>query len=242
MAKKTARNELTKDEKLALCQERISYRFKNRDLLIAALTHASGASSRLMSNERLEFLGDSILGWIICDRLFHCYEDFLEGDLTKVKSVVVSRRVCAKISRLLGLEDCLIIGRGMITSDGLPRSLLSDVFESIVAAIYLDGGGVAAQTFVLRCMESEIALAADGQSGNYKSALQHLAQKDYSATPIYKLEEQKGPDHSKSFLIAAEIGTQSFSPAWGRSKKDAEQRAAGNALAELRDEPPPFAI
>jgi ribonuclease-3 len=124
---------------------------------------------------------------------------------------------------------------------GMPRSLLSDVFEALIAAVYLDGGMKAAREFILNHMESEIRLAAEGQSsGNHKSLLQQMAQGEMKGTPVYRLLGESGPDHSKYFEIAAEISGRRFSPAWGRNKKEAEQRAAGNAIAELRGEEPPF--
>ena len=109
-------------------------------ILESALTHASGADHRLASNERLEFLGDAILGHVVCELLFHQFPQFLEGDLTKIKSVVVSRQTCAKISEALGLQEFLILGKGMTTHPAVPPSVLADVFESLIAAIYLDGG------------------------------------------------------------------------------------------------------
>ena len=123
-----------------LCERRIGYRFSNHSLLLAALTHASGAEHRLASNERLEFLGDAILGAVVCEVLYQQYPEYLEGDLTKIKSVVVSRQTCAKISEALGLNECLILGKGMAQSRRHPPSLMADVFESLVAALYLDGG------------------------------------------------------------------------------------------------------
>lgn len=227
--------------KIASCQVKIGYSFRNIDYLQAALTHASGAVSRLHSNERMEFLGDSILGLVICEHLYLSYPEYLEGDLTKIKSVVVSRRVCAKIARQLGLEDCLIVGRGMMGNGGVPRSLLSDVFEAILAAVYLDGGFEAAKELVIRFVDPEIHLAIEGHTGsNYKSALQQYAQKELGGAPTYALVSERGPDHCKSFQVAAKIGEKLYSPAWGRSKKDAEQRAAGNALAELHGDEPPY--
>lgn len=228
-------------ERLANCQTRIGYEFRETEILRAALTHASGANSRLESNERLEFLGDSILGFTVCEFLFHQHPDLLEGELTQIKSAVVSRKICARVSRKLDLEDCLILGKGMQQATGVPKSLLSDVYESIIAAIYLDGGLASAQEFILRTMGDELQHALLGHSvGNYKSALQQLAQRAHGAAPIYRLLSESGPDHSKLFQIAAEIKNKKFTPAWGRTKKDAEQRAAGNALAELRGETPPY--
>ena len=232
----------TEEQKVELCQQLIGYQFSNQDLLRSALTHASGAANRLASNERMEFLGDSVLGFTICEWLFRQHVEFLEGELTQIKSAVVSRRVCARVSRDLGLEDCLILGKGMQVATGVPKSLLSDVYEAIIAAIYLDGGIEAAREFILRTIQEELNQAVIGHSiGNYKSALQQVSQRDHGAAPVYRLLSESGPDHSKMFQISAEIKNRKFTPAWGRTKKDAEQRAAGNALAELQGDEPPYA-
>jgi ribonuclease-3 len=227
--------------KLELCERRINYRFHDRSLLLAALTHASGAEHRLASNERLEFLGDAILGAVVCELLYRQYPNYLEGDLTKIKSVVVSRQSCAKISEALGLDDCLIVGKGMASNPVVPPSLLADVFESLLAAIYLDGGDHAARRFVSEYIAPEIELAAAGElGGNYKSLLQQLAQRDMGTTPTYQMLDERGPDHAKCFKVAAYVGSHRYQPAWGRNKKEAEQRAACNALAELNQEPIPY--
>jgi ribonuclease-3 len=209
--------------------------------LLAALTHASGADHRLASNERLEFLGDAILGAIVCEMLYRDYPDYLEGDLTRIKSHVVSRRTCTKISRSLGFEEFLILGKGMGTQDQTPASVLADVFESVVGAIYLDGGIEAARRFVTKHIRPEIEATVEGQIGsNYKSNLQQIAQRQFGSTPTYLLLDEKGPDHSKCFKIAAQIGSRRYAPAWGQTKKDAEQRAALNALSQLAGEPIPY--
>ena len=222
-------------------QQRIGYEFKDKNLLLAALTHASGAEHRLSSNERLEFLGDAILGGVVCEILYRQYPDYLEGDLTRIKSIVVSRLTCAKISESLGMQEFLILGKGMTTHPSVPSSLLADVFESMVAAIYLDGGDAAARQFITDAIEPEIELAAGGETGsNYKSLLQQLAQREHGTTPTYQLLDEKGPDHSKCFKIAAQVGSQRYQPAWGRNKKEAEQRAARNALSQLDGQTPPF--
>ena len=223
------------------CERRIGYFFRDKGLLRSALTHASGAEHRLASNERLEFLGDAILGAVVCEQLYRQYPEFLEGDLTKLKSIVVSRQTCARISEALGMQEFLILGKGMTTSPSVPSSLLADVFESLIAGIYLDGGDAAAREFISRYICPEIDLAAGGElGGNYKSLLQQLAQREYGTTPNYQLLDEKGPDHSKCFKISAQIGSQRFQAAWGRNKKEAEQRAARNALSELNHEAPPF--
>ncbi len=227
--------------RLEACERRIGYVFTDKNLLRAALTHASGAEHRLASNERLEFLGDAILGAVVCELLFHQYPEYLEGDMTKIKSVVVSRQTCAKISEALGMQEFLILGKGMTTHPTVPPSLLADVFESLLASIYLDGGDSAAREFIEKYIGPEIELTASGESGgNYKSLLQQLAQREYSSTPTYRLLDEKGPDHSKCFKIAAEVGNRCFQPAWGRNKKEAEQRSARNALSELNGEVAPF--
>jgi ribonuclease-3 len=226
---------------LAECQEIIGYEFADRTLLQEALTHASGADHRVASNERLEFLGDAILGAIVCEMLFRQFPDYLEGDLTKIKSVVVSRRTCTKISEELGIDEFLVTGKGMGSRADTPPSVLADVFESLIGAIYLDGGIEAARRFIVRHLGPEIEAAVDGQGGvNYKSNLQQLAQRQYGETPTYLLLDEKGPDHSKCFKIAARIGERRYAPAWGRNKKEAEQRAALNALCQLGGEPLPF--
>ena len=223
------------------CERRIGYFFRDKGLLRSALTHASGAEHRLASNERLEFLGDAILGAVVCEQLYRQYPEFLEGDLTKLKSIVVSRQTCARISEALGMQEFLILGKGMTTSPSVPSSLLADVFESLIAGIYLDGGDAAAREFISRYICPEIDLAAGGElGGNYKSLLQQLAQREYGTTPNYQLLDEKGPDHSKCFKISAQIGSNRFQAAWGRNKKEAEQRAARNALSELNHEAPPF--
>ncbi len=223
------------------CERRLGYQFKNQNLLRSGLTHASGAEHRLASNERLEFLGDAILGAVVCELLYHQYPEYLEGDLTKIKSIVVSRQTCAKISEALGLQEFLILGKGMSMHATIPPSLLSDVFESLVAAIYLDGGDPAAREFITRYIGPEIELAVDGElGGNYKSVLQQLAQRDFGTTPTYELLDEKGPDHSKCFKISALVGRTRYQAAWGRNKKEAEQRAALNALSELNGEQIPF--
>jgi ribonuclease-3 len=223
------------------CERRIGYVFQDKELLREALTHASSAEHRLASNERLEFLGDAILGAIVCELLFQRYPEYQEGDLTKIKSVVVSRQSCAKISEALGLQEFLIVGKGVSASPSIPLSLLADVLESLIGAIHLDGGSEAAKRFIEGMMGPEIELAAIGElGGNFKSLLQQLAQREFASTPAYELLDEKGPDHRKCFKVAAQVGGTRYQAAWGRNKKEAEQRAACNALAEIKGEPAIF--
>src|SRR5437660_11377943 len=153
-------SEITAERELEIleeCQEVIGYRFQRPELLRAALTHTSGANTRLASNERMEFLGDSVLGLVVCEQLYLRFPDYQEGDMTKIKSVVVSRRTCARISRLLNMGEYVFMGRGMGHHGVVPPSILADVYESLVAAIYLDGGLEAARPFILKYMGPEIA-------------------------------------------------------------------------------------
>lgn len=223
------------------CQKAIGYCFRQPELLRAALTHASGADTRLSSNERLEFLGDAVLGLLTCEQLFHRFPDYQEGDLTKIKSVVVSRRTCARIGRHLNLGDYLFLGKGLHGHHAVPASLLADAFESLVAAVYLDGGLDAAKAFVMQFIGPEIEhVAEEADRGNFKSVLQQVSQREFGSTPQYHLLDEKGPDHSKCFKIAAVIGRTLYVAAWGRNKKEAEQKAAMNALAQIRGESVPF--
>jgi len=229
-------------EVLEECQKTIGYQFKQPELLRAALTHTSSANTRSASNERLEFLGDAVLGLITCEQLFRRFPDYQEGDMTKIKSVVVSRRACARISRLLNLGDYLFLGKGMNLHHVVPVSLQADVFESLVAAMYLDGGLEVTKAFVLKYIGPEIEQVAEGaHGGNYKSMLQQVAQREFGATPQYHLLDEKGPDHSKCFKISAVLGRHHYAAAWGRNKKEAEQKAAMNALAQIAGEDIPFA-
>ncbi len=223
------------------CQEAIGYRFNRPELLRAALTHTSGANTRAASNERLEFLGDSVLGLVTCEQLYLKFPDYQEGDLTKVKSVIVSRKTCARFSQELGLGGFLFLGKGVNTYGEMPSNMLADVFESLVAAIFLDGGWDAAKAFVLRFIEPEIErVAQDAISANAKSQLQTVAQREYGGTPRYFLLDEQGPDHDKCFKVAADAEGHRFPPAWGRTKKEAELKAAMNALANINGDQLPF--
>ena len=223
-----------KEEALRQCQEAIGYPFNDPSLLSIALTHASVASNRLKSNERLEFLGDAILGMVVCRYLFDKYPEYLEGELTKIKSAVVSRKTCAEIADELGLGRFLFLGNGVAVRSKLPLSLSAAVLESLIAAMALDGGLEPVTAFILKHMVPHIesAVASEHQN-NYKSQLQQHAQRVNGETPVYDLLDEKGPDHSKCFEVAVCIGARRFPSAWGASKKDAEQKAAYNALVDL---------
>lgn len=234
-------SDITATDQLDYCQELIGYKFRDIEFLQSALKHASGVSHRLASNERMEFLGDAILGFVVCEKLYSQYPEYLEGELTKVKSVVVSRDTCARISEKLGLQQFLVLGKGMAADPDIPKSVVAAALESLIAAIYLDGGIDPARDFILRSCETEIEQTVSGEFGeNFKSQLQQFAQREHGITPGYHLLDEKGPDHSKCFKIAATVAEQRFPAAWGRSKKESEQRAAHNAMNQLRGEPAPY--
>ena len=212
----------------------IGYKFSNSNLLIQALTHSSAADNRLSSNERLEFLGDAILAVVICQALFERFSSYLEGNLTKIKSMLVSRRTCARVAKQLGLQKFLKVGKGMALSPALSGSLAAGLLEAIIAAIYLDSGFDAAQSFILRTFGTIIERAdAEKIQGNYKSMLQQYTQEHFNTTPAYVLLDEKGPDHNKCFELEAVVAKHHFPSAWGTNKKEAEQKAAFNALVEL---------
>jgi ribonuclease-3 len=213
----------------------LGYTFRDKELLGAALTHASCASHRLNSNERLEFFGDAVLGMIICEELYDRFPHLLEGELTKIKSAVVSRRTCAAASHELGLVEHLFLGKGMGQRGRLPESLAAAVFEALIAAMYLDSRDLnLVRDFVLKIMGRYIDESAESEhQHNYKSQLQQYAQKYLSGTPTYDLLDEQGPDHHKCFEVCVVINGRRFESAWGPSKKDAEQKAAYNAVVEL---------
>lgn len=222
------------DEMAAACEQALGYHFQDRRKLEHSLTHSSIARTRLDSNERLEFLGDAIMGAIVCEHLYHTYSELPEGELTRIKSAVVSRHTCAKVSKKMDLGQFLLLGKGLSVRERIPSSILAAAFEAIVAGVFLDGGYDAAKQFVMRSLLDEIErVARSAHAQNFKSMLQQMAQKIFSQTPVYRMLDEKGPDHSKCFQISAAVGSRVFPAAWGPSKKEAEQNAARNALEEI---------
>ena len=227
-------------EQLLECQKILGYEFADRTLLTRCLTHASASRIRLESNERMEFLGDAILGAAVCDTLYERFPQASEGELTRIKSVVVSRATCARLVRKMKITPFLVLGKGITTSAVVPGSVLATAFEAIIGGIYLDGGYDAAKEFIVRTIDVEITRAAESSVGvNHKSLFQQRVQKESGDTPVYQVLEEKGPDHAKMFQIVAIVGETTYPPAWGLSKKAAEQWAAENALATLNGELPP---
>lgn len=229
------------DEKtLRQLEQLLDYRFSNPSLLREAVAHSSQADNRLASNERLEFLGDSVLAMVICKTLFERFPDYLEGDLTKIKSSLVARKTCAKLANRLGLTKFIEVGKGMTKTRAMTGSITAGTFEAIIAAIYLDGGFSAVSDFLLKMFGPLIEKAdADEHQENFKSFLQQYVQRQFNLTPDYELLDEKGPDHNKCFETAVVIGERHFPSAWGMTKKDAEQKAAYHALVELGQIEPP---
>jgi ribonuclease III len=219
---------------LLRCEERIGYRFQDRDLLLSALTHASTKLAAGRSNERLEFLGDAILGAIASRVLFDEHPDFEEGRLTKARAQIVSRRSLAEIGQKLELQEFLLVGKMFATRAHIASSVLSNAVEALVAAVFLDGGLDAATAFVERHFRALIEHSVEAPGGrDWKSLLGQWAQTGSEPSPRYVVLSTAGADHSKTFEVCVALGRRRFRGAFGRSKKEAEQRAARLALKEL---------
>lgn len=230
------RDALSEQELLRVrdCEAQVGYRFKEPQLLSQALTHSSIKTEDNPSNERLEFLGDSVLGLVMTEFLYNYFHDHDEGELTQIKSVVVSTTVLAQESDRLMLSSFYNVGKGVTRRKHLPVSLQANVFEAVVAAIYKDGGLEAARRFILRNLFHHVlAVAEDEHQKNYKSLLQQWAQKELNVTPTYRVLSEKGPDHLKHFEVVAMVGREAHGSGVGRSKKEAEQVAARETLKVL---------
>lgn len=212
----------------------LGYECTDDAVMAKAFTHSSAVDHRLESNERLEFLGDAVLSLVICQSLFEKFREYPEGELTKMKSMLVSRGTCARVARRLGLPAYLSVGKGMVSTKALPGSLAAGLLEAVIAAIYTDGGFEPARDFILRNFRSLIEqMNAEEAHGNYKSLLQQYSQEQFNAAPMYVLLDEKGPDHNKCFESEVVIDQRHFPSAWGANKKEAEQKAAYNALVEM---------
>jgi ribonuclease-3 len=216
----------------------LGYSFKHIELLNTALTHSSYANEYgrgMQHNERLEFLGDSVLSLIISEYLYKNYPDLPEGNLTKVKAFVVSEVSLAGAARRIGLGHKMLLGKGEEYSGGRDRSsILADAFESIIAAIFLDGGLDCARDFVLKNLSDFIFDAMEGKGlRDYKTDLQEILQKDSDRAIEYRIVRDSGPDHEKVFVAQVYHGSKLIGEGKGRSKKEAEQHAAQKALEDM---------
>lgn len=206
-------------------------------LLQQALTHKSylGEEAEALSNERLEFLGDSVLGLVVAEYLYTQFPDRTEGDLAKAKAVAVSEPVLAESAKNLGMPEMLLMSAGEEASGGRRRlSILADAFEALVAVIYLDCGLEAARQFILRALESIlIDIERKEHIRDYKTLLQEHTQGLYKKAPRYFVIEERGADHDKTFVVEARLGDVKLGLGEGKSKKQAEQAAALQALEQI---------
>ncbi len=220
-------------DRLRRCMQRTGISFKNLWLLRLALTHASSATNALDSNERLEFLGDSLLGLVASELLYERYPERLEGDLTRMKALMVSSKWCSRFCNELGLREFMQLGKG-ISHNSISDKVLGNLFEAFYGAVLADGGVMRARDLLRTLLTKFLpVIEAASNKDNPKSDLQQVAQRHFNASPVYELIQESGPDHQKTFQIRVRIHQMVFPPAWGTSKKEAEKKAAWNALNEL---------
>ena len=226
----------------------LGYRFHDKGLLEHALTHRSrvheDASGGVVDNESLEFLGDAVLGLVVSDRLFREFPDYDEGQKSKAKALLVSASTLATLGQALGLGNYLLLGRGEEKTGGRKKpSLIANSFEAVVAAIYLDGGIEAADAFIERQFRASLEEVRAGQKptggvSDYKSALQEWLHAHDRPPAAYHLVGEQGPDHRKLFEVEVRVADEAAGRAEGRSKKEAEQKAAARALTTLQQSEP----
>lgn len=217
-------------------EDELIYQFTDTSLMTTAMTHSSYANEHrdlhMQNNERLEFLGDSILGLVSADYVFHRYPNVPEGQLTKVRAAVVCEKTLYEVAKELGLDHHLLLGHGEEMGGGRQRpSILADSVEALIGAIYLDGGLEAARSFIMTFLPAKVDLAEAGHAfRDYKTALQEIVQKNRQETLQYRLSGESGPDHDKRFTVQVLLNSNIFAEGIGRSKKEAEQMAARSAL------------
>ncbi len=221
-------------EQLAAFQKSIDFRFKDLSLLNQALTHRSYVNEDSTSrgnNERLEFLGDAVLGMVVAAQLFSKLGDKAEGDLARVKSFVVSEDTLSSIAQSIGIDTLLLVGKGEERSGGRnKKAILADAVEAIFGAAYLDGGLEKTRELVLRYLVPEIAkVLEDRHRKDYKTLLQEYSQKWLKTYPLYSVAGKSGPDHDRTYLVICTLKDAVYGPASGKTKKDAEQGAAAMA-------------
>lgn len=220
-------------------EELIGYRFKDKSLIRTSMTHSSYANENkgkgVRSYERLEFLGDAILGFITADFLFRNRKD-AEGDLTKMRAAIVCEANLVRVAERLNIGNFLLLGKGEEQSQGRKRqSILADVVEATIGAIYLDGGIEEARKFVSRFILPDAVEVGTAAGRDYKTELQELVQRERNNSLSYRLAAESGPDHDKTFEIEALVNGRPVGRGTGKSKKEAEQAAASDALKRLRE-------
>lgn len=228
-----------KRESMTEAEKKIGYEFKDKALLKRALTHSSYANeNHTRDNERLEFLGDSVLSIIISDYIFKKMQDVAEGDLSKFRATLVCEGSLAEVAKKISLSELVFLGRGEDLTGGRKRpSVISDAFEAVLGAIYLDAGIETAKKWLLNLMLDRIELVlAGGLYSDYKTTLQELVQRDGKSSVSYTTIKESGFEHQRRFTVQVEINGVPKEIASGHSKKDAEQKAAKLLIEKLKNE------
>jgi len=232
------KSSLTRERKseLAAFLKLSGARFKSLELLNLALTHRSCTNEdKSPNNERLEFLGDSVLGMVVANRLFELLDDRAEGELARIKSYVVSEETLSVIALDLGLDRLILLGKGEEHSGGrAKKAILADALEAVIGATYVDSGFEHSSRFVLALVEPEISRVLENKHRkDYKTLLQEYLQKFHRSYPAYQVAKKTGPDHDRTFWISCLIGEREYGPAAGKNKKEAEQGAAKMAYDSI---------
>ena len=221
-------------ERLAAFEEKIGYTFKNKNLLHEALSHSSYANEckkGINSNERLEFLGDSVLSIVISEHLFNHFKHLPEGDLTKIRASLVCEKALFEFSKQISLGEFILLGKGEENTGGRTRpSIVSDAFEAVIAAVFLDGGMESAREYVLGFIPKDLDKNSAKKLQDYKTILQEIIQRNPEEKVEYVLRSQSGPDHDRHFVVEVCLNTNVIGHGEGHSKKQAEQQAAKEAL------------
>ncbi|HEY5493579.1 MAG TPA: ribonuclease III [Candidatus Anoxymicrobiaceae bacterium] len=225
------------DRTLDAVENLLGYAFEDRALLAQALSHRSYTNQKgrplIESNERLEFLGDSVIELAVTHVLFEDFPDYPEGELTKLRSPLVKGAALAEAAEKMGLSELILLGKGEEATGGRSKkSILADAYEAVVGALYMDGGFEVAAGLVISCLGPLIHDIVTWGSGDFKSELQERATKKFGSVPRYRIKEE-GPDHFKTFHATVEVGNKKYGPVAGPSKKEAEQGAARAALLKL---------
>ncbi|MCQ2593975.1 MAG: ribonuclease III [Treponemataceae bacterium] len=222
-------------------EHKAGLKFKDINLLDCAFWHRSSTNenhNKHPNNERLEFLGDAVLGMATASHLYQSMADKPEGDLAKIKAVVVSEPVLSEIALGLGIDKCLILGKGEEQSGGRSKkAILADAMEAVIGAYYLDSGYTQASAFVLKYIVPEIAKVLDNKHiRDFKTLLQEFYQKQYKTCPVYELVKKTGPEHDRTFWVNVILSDVVYGPAKGKNKKEAEQAAAKLAWQAIQNQ------
>ena len=227
-------------ESLHQLEERLGYRFNDPSLLRGALYHSSYANEHrtmgISSNERLEFLGDAVLGFVSAEHLYRKHPDLPEGELTRIRAALVCEESLHEVAQSLQLGDFLLLGKGEESGGGRRRpSILADAVEAVLAAVYLDGGIDKARELIHRVLlDKEQEQVVESRRRDYKTELQELVQRKPNQELHYALVSESGPDHAKVFAVAVTLNGQTIGLGSGHSKKEAEQSAARSALEQMK--------